>query len=234
MKKENVGGKINYLSVVCFFLGFGAFMFTRSTFFVPIAIVLAPIFILRFMRSQKPGKGILLTLLGFYLSITIALWGLFDLGYDKLSLIFNAIRSLLLAIVLALPYIADRLMYIRFKRFLSTLVFPVSVTAIYFLNSLEGPFDGNGVFGLYFIGDLSFKQIVSVTGLWGIVFVLSWISSVICWIWENNVQWVTIKRDGMIFSSIIAGIFVFGGMKISPLLNSSNVETVRIAAVTLN
>jgi apolipoprotein N-acyltransferase len=156
-------------------------MFTRSTLFVPIAIVLAPIFILLFMRSQKPGKGITLTLFGFCLSITIALWGLFDFGDDTFSLVFNTIRSVLLAIALALPYICDRLMYYRVKGFLTTLVFPVSATALYFmilvypvsatalyfLISLEGPFDGDGVFSLYFIGDLSLKQLVSVTGLWG-------------------------------------------------------------------
>jgi apolipoprotein N-acyltransferase len=138
------------------------------------------------MRSQKPGKGITLTLFGFCLSITIALWGLFDFGDDTFSLVFNTIRSVLLAIALALPYICDRLMYYRVKGFLTTLVFPVSATALYFMISLEGPFDGDGVFSLYFIGDLSLKQLVSVTGLWGMIFILSWISSVICWIGRMN------------------------------------------------
>lgn len=232
---KKIAGKINNnLSLLWFFLGFGLFMFTRSTLFVPIAIVLAPIFILLFMRSQKPGKGITLTLLGFCLSITIALWGLFDFGDDAFSLVFNTIRSVLLAIALALPYICDRLMYYRVKGFLTTLVFPVSATALYFMISLEGPFDGDGVFSLYFIGDLSLKQLVSVTGLWGMIFILSWISSVICWIWENEFQWNKIKKGAAIFSSIITMVFVFGGVKHSPLMYSDDLNTVRIAAVVLN
>jgi apolipoprotein N-acyltransferase len=236
-KRDSKMKKKNYLPVLWFIIGFGLFMFTRGTMYVPIALVLAPIFILRFSRTQqKPGKAILFTLLGFVLSITIALWGLFDLGDNVSSLMFNTIRSLLLAIVLALPYIADRLIYPRFKGFLSTLVFPVSATALYFLNSLEGPFDGDAVFAhyFYFTGDLSFRQLVSVTGLWGLVFLVSWIASVINWVWENNAQWETIKPGVVIFSSVIAGVFVFGGLQISPLLNSGEVETVRIAAVTLN
>jgi len=234
VNKKNTGEKNNYLSFVWFFLGFGLFMFTRSTFFVPVCIVLAPIFILLFMRSQNPGKGILLTLSGFCLSITIALWGLFDFGDDTVTLPFNLIRSVLLAIVLALPYIADRLMVNKVKGFLGTFVFPVSATALYFLNSLEGPFDGDGVFSLYFIGDPAFKQFVSVAGLWGPIFVLSWISSVICWIRENEFQWNKIKSGVVIFSSIITIVFLFGGLKLSPFMCADDVNTVRIAAVVLN
>jgi len=203
-------------------------MFTRSTLFIPLAIVLAPIFILVFLRSQQPGKGILFTLLGFCLNITIALWGLYGV------LIFDLIRNLVLAILLALPYIADRLMYSRFKGFLSTLVFPVSATVLYYLFSLEGPFDGDSVFGLYFIGDLPLKQLVSVTGLLGLVFVLSWVSSVISWVWGNEFQWNTIKKGIALFSSIIILVFVFGGVKLSPFMSSDDVNTVRIAAITVN
>ena len=232
--KKSTEKKNNYLSLVYFFLGFGLFMFTRSTLFVPISMVLAPIFILLFTRSQKPGKGTMFVLLGFCLSITIALWGLFDFGDDTFTLFFNLIRSVLLAIVLALPYIADRLMYNQVKGVLTTLVFPVSATALYFLNSLEGPFDGDGVFSLYFIGDLSLKQFVSVTGLWGLIFILSWISSLICWSWENEFQWNKIKKGVAIFASIITIVFVFGGVKHSPFMYCDDVNTVRIAAVVLN
>jgi apolipoprotein N-acyltransferase len=232
--KKNTEKKSNYLSLLWFFLGFGLFMFTRSTLFVPISIVLAPVFILHFIRSQKPGRGIMFTLLGFCLSITIALWGLFDLGDNFFTLIFNIIRSVLLAIALALPYIADRLMYKKAKGFLTTLVFPVSATALYFLNSLEGPFDGDGVFSLYFIGDLSLKQLVSVTGLWGLVFTLSWISSVISWGWENEFQWEKIKKGVAILSSAITLVFVCGGVKLGPFMVPDNLATVRIAAVVLN
>ena len=234
VNKKNTGKMNYYLPVVWFFLGFGLFMFTRSTLFVAISIVLAPIFILLFMRSQRPGKGVMFTLLGFCLSVTVSLWGLFDFGDDTFALAFNVVRSVLLAFALALPYIADRLMYNKVKGFLATLVFPVSAAALYFLISLEGPFDGDGVFSLYFIGDLSLKQFVSVTGLWGLIFILSWISSVICWVWDNEFHWNQINKAVAIFSSIITIVFVFGGIKHSPFMYSDDLNTVRIAAVVLN
>jgi len=100
---------------VWFFVGFALFIFTRSVTFIPLAMVIAPLFILRFLRTQKAVKGILLTLLGFVASLTISLWGLYSFEGKLFSLLFNTIRSVLIAIVLALPYIADRLMVQRIR-----------------------------------------------------------------------------------------------------------------------
>jgi apolipoprotein N-acyltransferase len=72
--------KHNKLPVLWFFLGFGIFMFSRASRVIPfiipsgIAMIIAPIFILGFIRSQTTKRGILLTFLGFLLSLNIALW----------------------------------------------------------------------------------------------------------------------------------------------------------------
>ena len=63
-----------YASLVWFVLGFGIFMFTRMSKIVPtipVAMLIAPVFILRFARTQPARRGILLTLVGFLLSINI-------------------------------------------------------------------------------------------------------------------------------------------------------------------
>ena len=107
-----------YLPLILFLLGFGIFIFTRMSKLVPtipIAILIAPVFILRFIRTQPSKRGIWLTLLGFILIINIGLWGIFDMGGGISSLIFNLIRSTLLAILYFLPYMADRLIYPKFK-----------------------------------------------------------------------------------------------------------------------
>lgn len=222
-----------YLPLILFLVGFGLFAFTRTRTLIPIAMVLAPIFILRFLRTQKPLKGILLTLLGFTISIIIALWGLFTFEDKILSLILNNLRSLGVAIVLMLPYIADRLIHWRIKGLISTLVFPVSATALYFLLSLEGPFVGTSVyFAFTQYGNLPLMQFASIAGLWGLVFLLSWFASVMNWAWEREFSWDKIKKGFMIFFCIASLIFLFGGAKISPLMYN-DVDTVRIAAVTL-
>jgi len=225
------------LSIIWFILGFGIFMFTRRSEIVPtigVAIIIAPIFILRFIRTQTATKGIFLTFLGFLLSLNIALSGLFDLGDKSTSLIINIIRSSLLAILFLLPYLADRLIYAKFKKrgIWASLTFPIITTAIFFLFSLEGPFDGDAVFAVFEQGNLIFKQVASLTGLWGFVFIFSWFASIINYSWENNFNRGKIKKVAIIFSAILIIILLFGVIKTSSLINS-NSDTVKIASVIL-
>jgi len=63
-----------YAPLVWFVLGFGIFMFTRMNKIlptIPVAMLIAPVFILRFTRTQPARRGILLTLVGFLLSIFV-------------------------------------------------------------------------------------------------------------------------------------------------------------------
>ncbi len=228
----------NYLSFVWFILGFGLFMSTRASKFIPswgAAIIVAPVFILAFTRSLPIKKANWLTLLGFLLSLNIALWGLFDTGDETSSLIFNIGRSSVLAILFSIPYIVDRFIYPKLKanRILSTFSFPIATTAILFLISLEGPFDGDMISGVYGYGkNLAFKQIDSIAGLWGFVFIFSWFASVINYVWENRFKWSKIKTVTLMFSFVLAAIFLFGAIKTSSLINPEP-ETVKIAAIFL-
>jgi apolipoprotein N-acyltransferase len=95
----------NYSPFVWFVLGFGIFVFTRMSKLVPtipVAILIAPVFILRFNRTQPVRRGNLLTLAGFYLSINIGLWWLYET-----ATVFNAVKIFLLAVLYFLPYMID-------------------------------------------------------------------------------------------------------------------------------
>lgn len=214
-------------------------MSTRASNIIPhfdAAIIIAPIFILAFTRSVSTKKGNLLTLFGFLLSLNIAMWGLFDTGDEVASIIYNLVRSSILALLLSIPYIADRPIYPKLKetRILSTLSFPVAATAILFLISLEGPFDGDMISGVYGYGNwnLAFKQIASIAGLWGFVFIFSWFASVINYAWEKRFNWRQIKTVTLAFSFIVLTIFLFGAVKTSSLMNPEP-DTVKIAAIFL-
>ena len=177
--------KKSYFPFVYFVLGFGIFVFTRMSKLVPtipIVILFAPIFILRLNRTQPVRRGNLLTLLGFILSINIGLWGLFDIGDGASSLLFNLIRSTLLAVLYFLPYMIDRRIYTEFgekdiSSGLTTLSFPIITTAIFFLSSLEGPFDGAIQSGKFVYGPIIFKQQLSLFGIWSYIFISSWFAS---------------------------------------------------------
>ena len=225
------------LPFIWFLLGFGLFMFTRRSEIIPtvgIAIVIAPIFILAFVRTQSTKRGIGFTVIGFVISLNIALWGLFELNDQYSSLIFNLIRSSLLTIPFSLPYIADKLIYPKFreKGIWPTLTFPILTTAIYFLFSLEGPFDGDAIFAVFEQGHPIFRQIGSIAGLWGFVFVFSWFASIINYCWEQKADWVKIKKHLIVFSSILLIILSFGAIKTSSRISPES-ETVKIASIVI-
>lgn len=228
-----------YLSLFYFVLGFGLFMFTRLSNLFPsigIAIIIAPIFILRFIRTQPAKRGIWLTILGFILSMNIALWGLF--GFDELwmTIVFGTVRSTLLATIWFLPFIIDRKLYPLFQNsgLPATLIFPVITTAIFYITSLEGPFDdGAGTLSsfAYDYRSLSFSQIRSVFGIWIFVFIHSWLYSVVNYLWENKFVWKKIRSTVLAYAVVFIGIFAFGIIKTSS--TDSNPETVKIAAAVI-
>ena len=174
--------KKNYLPFLWFVLGFGIFVFTRmSKFFptIPVAILIAPVFIMRFNRTQSVRRGNLLTLLGFYLSINIGLWWLYES-----NTLFNVVKIFLLAVLFCLPYVIDRRLHEKFKKNgiasgLTTLIFPIATTGIFFLSSLEGPFDGAIQIGKFVYGPVVLKQLLSLFGISGFIFVSSWFASII-------------------------------------------------------
>jgi apolipoprotein N-acyltransferase len=183
--------KRKYAPLVWFVLGFGIFMFTRMSKIVPtipIAMLIAPVFILRFTRTQPARRGILLALVGFLLSINIGLWGLFDLDGGAFILVYSIVRSSLLAVLYFLPYMIDRLVYSKFteRGSASSLIFPIITTALFFLSSLEGPFDGAIQSGKFVYGPMVLQQLLSLFGIWSFIFLTSWFASLLNYAWENG------------------------------------------------
>jgi len=222
--------------LILFVLGFGIFMFSRRSELLPTikcAIIVAPIFILRFIRTQE-HHAILMTLIGFLLSLNISLFGLFNLDDGFATLAVNVIRSSLLGVLFFIPYMLDKLLYRRIKLpgTLSTLVFPVMVTAILFLSSLEGPFDGDVAKDVYAQGPLFFQQTASLFGLWGFIFMFSWVASFINYLWENHFQWKTVKIASIVFLSSFLLLSGFGTFKYFSF-SARNRETVKIASAVL-
>ena len=227
-----------YLPIIYFLLGFTIFMFTRMSKLVPtvsIAFLIAPIFILRFIRTQPAKRGIWLTLLGFLLSMNIALWGLFELDNPLQMALMSLIRSSILAIIWVLPFMVNRLIYPKFKDkgIWSTLSFPIIATAIFFISTLEGPFDdGSGTTSTFAYGSILFTQARSLFGIWTFVFIYSWLFSTINYFWENHFNWKKINKLVIIYPSVLLLIFLFGVIKTSSFISPKS-DTVKIAAAVL-
>jgi apolipoprotein N-acyltransferase len=72
-------------------------------------------------------------------------------------------------------------------------------------------------------------QLVSVTGIYGITFLIAWFAAVINWAWENGFDWPRIRWGVLTYASLLVAIHFFGGVR---LLFPPEGSTVRIASLT--
>jgi apolipoprotein N-acyltransferase len=217
-----------------FLLGFGLFMFCRRSDFLPMIpamIIVAPIFILRFSRVLPTRRAMLFTVLGFILAINIALWGIFDMSQSGMELAFNLIRSSLIGLLYALPYLFDRAITPRLgDRFVGTLVFPAAATAVMFLASLEGPLDGTQAKNVFATAPLPILQLYALTGLWGFVFLWSWVAALVNHAWARGFERRATRLSLLVIVLAVGGVAGYGGLRLAMV---PDVPTVRIAAVIL-
>jgi apolipoprotein N-acyltransferase len=132
----------------------------------------APVFWLRFVRTQPL----------FLMSLASGLLTAVDWpgNSDALGPVYYVL-AFVTGLVYAVPYLIDRVVSPRLTGVASTLVFPCALTAISYLNSLLSPFGtwGNTAYTQY--GDLPLLQLLSVTGVWGIDFLMGWGAATINW-----------------------------------------------------
>jgi len=104
------------------------------------------------------------------------------------------------------------------------------MTTVWYLNALVNPLGtfGNPAYTQY--GDLPLLQLLSVTGLWGIVFLMSWLASLVNWAWEQGFAWSKVRPGLLLYGALLALVFVGGGARLA--LFAPQAATVRVAGIT--
>ncbi len=78
---------------------------------------------------------------------------------------------------------------------------------------------------------LPLLQIFSVTGIWGLVFIITWTSSIINWLWDYSFERSKINLAFLIFGVPFLAVILFGQSRL--FINDKN-ETVRIASINIS
>jgi apolipoprotein N-acyltransferase len=206
-------------------VGVALLMLSTGRFSIAVAAWLAPVFLIRFFRSQGKGRGYLMILLGLCVAYGIA-W--------RSILSFEIFRSAPVYLILAffmgfensLPFLADRLFAPRLKGFVATLVYPFAMTTNIFLYNLVSPIGSFGAVGYEQSSNLAFIQLLSVTGLWGLTFLVSWLGPVINWVLEHSFNWAVVGRGVLAFASIVGVVLLSGNLRLE--FSQSRPGTVRI------
>ena len=218
--KQSQGRSYLWLTTSLVFL-----LFSNGKWVIPLAAWLFPPLMMRFLRKQAPVRGLSLG------AITCIAVGLIMNSGTRFVLpgISYFLVSSICSLLAFLPFVVDRLVAPRMKGLLATLVFPLAWTTTEFILSLVG-FGTWGAWAYTQYGNLPLVQIVSITGIWGLGFLMAWSASVINWSWEQKFVWLKIRHGIGLYFGILASVLLVGGARLTLFPPESN--RVRVASIT--
>ncbi len=203
--------------------------FSMGRWLAPLAAWIGPVFIMRYARDHKVGRG--------YALVTAANIVAFVIGFGAMwthwGLPAVPVFGILYGLLWSLPYLADRLLSRRLKSFSSTFIYPLAATTLEFVNIQANPLGAWGATGFTQYGDLPLMQLASVTGMIGITFLMGWFASVANWAWENRTRAGEIRSGLAVFGLVLVVVLIFGFLRLNLARTSETDETVRVAGITV-
>ena len=224
MKQERTGTAMqsdrwSYLWLV---VGFILVLFTYGMYRNALAGLLAFVFLIRFLRGRKVGVGYLAVFLALGIANTISWWN----TSFELPAVGRIIFGFVVGFLYSPPFLLDRVLVRRFHGFVATLVFPFAAAALEFVFIWPNPMTSYGSLANSQFGNAYLTQLVSITGLWGITFVISWFASTVNWVWEEGVAWPRIRRGLAIYAVVMLVVLAYGVVRLTFSLPAAG--TVRI------
>jgi apolipoprotein N-acyltransferase len=192
---------------------------------VPAAAWLGPLFLLRYLRARPGARGLPVGWLVFF-----AAWCVQWRGIVRGSWASFVVAAAVLSLAGFLPYVADRFLSPRLGGLKSTLAFPSALVATEYLFNLLGPNGSWGSLAYTQYGNLPLVQLVSVTGLWGVTFLVGWGAAAANFAWENRHDSARLRRAALTFAAVSAAVLLYGGARLN--LSPAVGETLRVAAVS--
>ncbi|MEJ2750314.1 MAG: nitrilase-related carbon-nitrogen hydrolase, partial [Anaerolineae bacterium] len=123
-----------------------------------------------------------------------------------------------------------RLLAGRLGGFVATLVYPLTYASLEFINIATNPVGSFGMQAYTQYDNLALLQLISVTGLWGVTFLISWLGPIVNWAWEHEFAWPQIKRGVGLYTGILFLVFLFGEARL--WFAPAPTDTVRVAGIT--
>ena len=214
----------NHSSYLYFLLGFISLFFSNGRWAIPIAAFLTPIFLIRFLRFHKPLKGFIFLIIAGFIS-NIFIWK----GFIPITGIFYYIMCFMMSLFTALVFLIDRIFSRRIKGIVSTFVLPSAFVIMDYISVSANP---GGTFGALETTQsyLPMLQIVSITGIWGITFIILWTVSIINWLLDNDFSIETLRKALWVYVLPVIIIILYGQIRLSQKATNS---TVKIASINI-
>jgi apolipoprotein N-acyltransferase len=195
-------------------------LFANGAYAIPLAAWLAPLFLLRFVRTGR--TWVVLPVAWALLSATF----MFQFrGMIPFPAVLYYLFVGLFGGSLLIPYLLDRWLTPRLDGLAATLVFPVGWAAVEYLRAFS-PVATWGATAYSQHGDLPLMQIGSITGLWGITFLIGWFAAVGNQLWQER----TPRLAAAAFAGTLAAVLLLGGARLA--FEAPSAPSVRVASLS--
>jgi apolipoprotein N-acyltransferase len=201
-----------------------AFILLSPKWTFPLAAFVAPGILIHLIAKQKFWKSFLIALCILFVANLVANFKV--IPFPTIISIPIALQTSILA---AIPY----LIYSRISRlpssWVSTLYFPI----LQVLYEFVGSFMGAGTWGSIVytqMDNLYLIQLGSVTGMWGIAFIIYWCSSLLAYFHEC--EWRQEKIQGALqgYAIVFLVVLMFGVVRL--IQRDEDVKTVKVSGIT--
>jgi len=206
-------------------LALAPLLFANGRSSVAVAAWLAPIFLLRLVRSLSPRLGLPLA----WLLLTGAFLFQFR-GMVPVPGFWYIVIAIAYGLVETIPFALDRFAAHRISGFASTLVLPCGWVLTEYLAATFTPYGSWGAAAYSQHENLTLLQIMSITGLYGVSFLIAWFAAVCNWAWENRFEWSGIRHGVAWMAAGTVAVCFYGGARLG--LTPPDAQTVRIASLT--
>ncbi len=208
-------------------LGVGAILlpFAHIQTVWPIAAWLSPVFLMRFGRTQRLAVGLPLLALAECVGAAIGMRN--DFTTIPVGPLLAGV-ILTYGLLFSLPFALDRLLAARLPGALRTLVYPLAAVAVDYA-LLFTPFYTYGSPAYTQYGDLPLMQLVSLTGMWGLTFLVSWLAPAVNEVWEKGPSWPILRYSLLPFALVLPGVVLYGSAR---LAFTPAAPVVRVAGLT--
>ncbi len=211
-------------SVAVFLAAAGLLPFANGGHSILVAAFFAPLLLLRFTRRQRPVLGLLTILVAQSIAFAIQFRGMIPVPGA-----IHTVIVLIYASALTVPYVADRLIAPRLRGWSATLVFPCAWASTDYLLSLS-PYGSWGTAAYSLHGNLPLLQMLAVTGLWGLTFLIGWVAAAANRVWELGPRSPRALRAAGVTAAVVTLVALLGGARL--VLFPPDAPTVRIASLS--
>jgi apolipoprotein N-acyltransferase len=211
---------LTYLWLV---IGAALLLVSNGHWIIPLATWLAPVFLIRFSHTQPKGRGLVLLLAASILG-SLFIW------QGIIPPVLYLPVSILIGVVYWLPYLADRLLAGRLNGFAATLVFPCVQVILEYVNTGVSPLGSWGTLAYSQYAFLPLLQLLSITGVWGVSFLIAWLAPVVNMAWEQDFALTKARTGLLIYGGVMTLVLGYGCVRMVFFPPQS--ATVQIASVT--